>query len=108
MKFNSEQPKILVVGSSSIDLVLNTEKYPQANETVMAVRSETFFGGKGANQAVGTARLGANTMFIGCVGMDPYGQQILRNLVDQNVNVGFVHEDIDVATGTAYVTASGG
>lgn len=42
MKFNSEQPKILVVGSSSIDLVLNTEKYPQANETVMAVRSETF------------------------------------------------------------------
>ena len=108
MKFNSEQPKILVVGSSSIDLVLNTEKYPQANETVMAVRSETFFGGKGANQAVGTARLGANTMFIGCVGMDPYGQQILRNLVEQNVNVGFVHEDIDVATGTAYVTASGG
>lgn len=108
MKFNSEQPKILVVGSSSIDLVLNTEKYPQANETVMAVRSETFFGGKGANQAVGTARLGANTMFIGCVGMDPYGQQILRNLVDQNVNVGFVHEDMDVATGTAYVTASGG
>lgn len=62
MKFNSEQPKILVVGSSSIDLVLNTEKYPQANETVMAVRSETFFGGKGANQAVGTSRLGANTM----------------------------------------------
>ena len=108
MKFNSEQPKIIVVGSSSIDLVLNTERYPQANETVMAVRSETFFGGKGANQAVGTARLGANTMFIGCVGMDPYGQQILRNLVDQNVNVGFVHEDIDVATGTAYVTASGG
>ena len=47
-------------------------------------------------------------MFIGCVGMDPYGQQILRNLVDQNVNVGFVHEDMDVVTGTAYVTASGG
>jgi ribokinase len=66
----------------------------------MATKSETFFGGKGANQAVGTARLGANTLFIGCVGMDPYGQQILRNLVDQNVNVGFVHEDIDVATGT--------
>lgn len=108
MKFNSEQPKIIVVGSSSIDLVLNTDKYPQANETVMAVRSETFFGGKGANQAVGTARLGANTMFIGCVGMDPYGQQILRNLVNENVNVGFVHEDVNAATGTAYVTASSG
>ena len=108
MKFNSEQPKILVVGSSSIDLVLNTEKYPQANETVMAVRSETFFGGKGANQAVGTARLGANTMFIGCVGMDSFGQQILRNLVDEGINVSFVAETEDCPTGTAYVTAAQG
>ncbi|MBF1148985.1 MAG: ribokinase, partial [Cloacibacterium normanense] len=50
----------------------------------------------------------ASTFFIGCVGMDPYGQQILRNLVDENVNVGFVHEDLDHATGTAYVTAAHG
>ncbi len=40
--------------------------------------------------------------------MVPYGQQILRNLVDENVNVGFVHEDLDHATGTAYVTAAHG
>ena len=108
MKVSAEQPKIIVVGSSSIDLVLNTSFHPEPNETVIAQKSETFFGGKGANQAVGTARLGASTFFIGCVGMDPYGQQILRNLVDENVNVGFVHEDLDHATGTAYVTAAHG
>lgn len=108
MNITSEQPKIIVVGSSSIDLVLNTSHQPQPNETVMAEKSESFFGGKGANQAVGTSRLGAMVYFIGCVGMDPLGQQIMRNLVDENVNVGYVVETEDAATGTAYVTASCG
>lgn len=108
MKLSAEQPKIIVVGSSSIDLVLNTQHHPEPNETVMAVKSETFFGGKGANQAVGTARLGASVYFIGCVGMDPLGQQVLRNLVDEEVNVGFVAEDAEHDTGTAYVTAAHG
>ncbi|AKK71704.1 sugar kinase [Chryseobacterium gallinarum] len=108
MKFSSEQPKIIVVGSSSIDLVLETEKLPLPNETVLAVNSDSYFGGKGANQAVGTARLGASVYFIGCVGMDPLGQQIMRNLVSENVNVGFVHETDKESTGTAYVTTSNG
>lgn len=108
MQFSSKQPKIIVVGSSSIDLVINTNRHPQPHESVMAIKSENFFGGKGANQAVGTARLGASVYFIGCVGMDPYGQQILRNLVDEGVNVGFVKEDTESNTGTAYVTAANG
>ncbi|MBV8328612.1 ribokinase [Chryseobacterium sp.] len=108
MKFSSEQPKIIVVGSSSIDLVLETEKLPLPNETVLAVNSDSYFGGKGANQAVGTARLGASVYFIGCVGMDPLGQQIMRNLVGEGVNVGFVHETDQESTGTAYVTTSNG
>lgn len=108
MTITSEQPKIIVVGSSSIDLVLNTQRYPMPNETVMAHKSENFFGGKGANQAVGTSRLGASVYFVGCVGMDPLGQQILRNLVDEGVNVGFVAETEEAETGTAYVTAADG
>ncbi|GAA4151211.1 ribokinase [Chryseobacterium ginsenosidimutans] len=108
MNFSSEQPKIIVVGSSSIDLVLETEKVPCKNETVIARNSESYFGGKGANQAVGTARLGASVYFIGCVGMDPLGQQIMRNMVGENVNVGFVYETDQEATGTAYVTTSDG
>lgn len=108
MHFSSEQPRIIVVGSSSIDLVLDTEKLPLPNETVLAVNSDSYFGGKGANQAVGTARLGASVYFIGCVGMDPLGQQIMRNLVSENVNVGFVYETDRESTGTAYVTTSHG
>ena len=108
MNFSSEQPKIIVVGSSSIDLVLETEKIPHSNETVLAVNSDSYFGGKGANQAVGAARLGASVYFIGCVGMDPLGQQIMRNLVGEGVNVGFVHETDAESTGTAYVTTSNG
>ena len=108
MNITSEQPKIIVIGSSSIDLVLNTANLPQPNETVMAEKSESFFGGKGANQAVATSRLGASTYFIGAVGMDPFGQQILRNLVDEGVNVGYIVEIEEAATGTAYVVAAKG
>ena len=108
MNITSEQPKIIVIGSSSIDLVLNTANLPQPNETVMAEKSESFFGGKGANQAVATSRLGASVNFIGAVGMDPFGQQILRNLVDEGVNVGYVIETQEAATGTAYVVAAKG
>ncbi|WP_373781715.1 ribokinase [Kaistella sp.] len=108
MNITSEQPKIIVIGSSSIDLVLNTANLPQPNETVMAEKSESFFGGKGANQAVATSPLGASTYFIGAVGMDPFGQQILRNLVDEGVNVGYVVEIEEAATGTAYVVAAKG
>ncbi len=108
MKFSSTQPKIIVVGSSSMDLVLYTDKTPSANETIMASHCDSYFGGKGANQAVGTARLGANVYFIGCVGIDPLGQQIMRNLVSENVNVGFVSETDKDSTGTAYVTSSAG
>ncbi|WP_292010188.1 ribokinase [Chryseobacterium sp.] len=108
MNFSSEQPRIIVVGSSSIDLVLETDKLPAPNETIMARKSGNYFGGKGANQAVGAARLGASVYFIGCVGMDPLGQQIMRNLVNEGVNVGFVAETDKDATGTAYVTTSNG
>ena len=109
MKFNEDySPKIVVVGSCSIDLVLNTSRMPQVNETVLADFSQNFFGGKGANQAVATSRLGASVYFVGAVGADPHGQQILRNLRDENINIGYVAEKLQSSTGTAFVTASGG
>lgn len=104
MKLNAEQPKIIVVGSSSVDIVLMTDRLPKDNETLVAENIENYFGGKGANQAVGTARLGASTYFVGCVGMDPMGQQIMRHLVEENINVGFVAETEKAATGSAYFT----
>lgn len=106
MKLSNIKPNIVVVGSSSIDLVLNTSKIPTANNTVLAESLKSFLGGKGANQAIATSRLGAQTYFISRVGMDPFGQQVLRNLNDEAVNVAHVVEDEDEDTGTAYVTAS--
>ena len=106
MKLSHIKPNIVVVGSSSIDLVLNTSKIPTANNTVLAESLQSFLGGKGANQAIATSRLGAQTYFISRVGMDPFGQQVLRNLNDEAVNVAHVVEDEDEGTGTAYVTAS--
>ncbi|MCU7615127.1 ribokinase [Chryseobacterium sp. GMJ5] len=108
MNFSSTQPRIVVVGSCSLDLVLYTQRLPCSNGTVLATHSESYFGGKGANQAVGAARLGANVYFVGCVGMDPLGQQIMRNLVSEEVNVTYVSETEKDCTGTAYVTSSTG
>jgi len=106
MKLSHIKPQIVVVGSSSIDLVLKTSKIPTANNTVLAESVKSFLGGKGANQAIATARLGAHTSLVSRIGMDPFGQQVLRNLNDEDVNVAYVVEDDDADTGTAYVTAS--
>jgi ribokinase len=109
IKFNGDySPKIVVVGSCSIDLVLNTAKIPQTNETVLAENSQSFFGGKGANQAVATSRLGASVYFVGALGADPHGQQILKNLKDENINIDFVSEKLNSSTGTAFVTSAEG
>ena len=106
MKLSNTKPQIVVVGSSSIDLILKTSVIPTANKTVLARNLSSYLGGKGANQAIATSRLGAHTSLVSCVGMDPYGQQVLRNLDDEEVNVAYVFEDEEEATGTAYVTAS--
>lgn len=109
MKLNEDFcPKIVVVGSCSIDLVLNTSRMPQPNQTVLAEQSQSFFGGKGANQAVAMARLGASVHFVGAIGADPHGQQIIRNFKDENINYGYLVEKPQSTTGTAFVMASEG
>lgn len=105
---SSNQPRILVVGSSSVDQVFQTDHIPLPNETLLARNSESYFGGKGANQAIACSRLGAGVHFVGCVGMDPWGQQVLRNLRQESVNVDYVLESEEAPTGTAYVAAAQG
>lgn len=108
MKISHTPARILVVGSCSIDIILNTDHIPQADETLIANSIDRYFGGKGANQAVGSARLGSSVYLISSIGMDPDGQQVIRNLSDENVNVGFVYENEEEATGSAYVTTCNG
>ncbi|MGV2687079.1 ribokinase, partial [Clostridium perfringens] len=72
--------KIVVIGSASMDLVVTSTKRPGAGETVLGDSFKTVPGGKGANQAVAAARLGAEVTMIGCVGEDSFGETILSNL----------------------------
>ncbi|MDR4225716.1 ribokinase, partial [Heyndrickxia coagulans DSM 1 = ATCC 7050] len=68
--------QIVVVGSCSMDLVVTSNKRPNAGETVLGESFKTVPGGKGANQAVASARLGADVYMIGRIGDDAYGQDI--------------------------------
>jgi ribokinase len=77
--------RIVVVGSTMIDLVAFADRLPEAGETVVGTRFLQGFGGKGANQAVAAARFGAQVTMVAAVGDDANGQSILANLVAQGV-----------------------
>ncbi|CAH0133268.1 Ribokinase [Peribacillus frigoritolerans] len=100
--------RIAVVGSSSMDLVVTSGKRPMAGETVLGESFITVPGGKGANQAVAAARLGAEVSMVGCVGDDVYGEIILDNLKKNHVNTKYVEPVTGSASGTAHITLSEG
>lgn len=98
--------KICVVGSCNLDLTFRVPRLPRAGETVAAHTLHQGFGGKGANQAVAAARLGAQVTMIGCVGDDAFGRQYLENLRGQGVDTTFVRTDADRPTGMASIFVS--
>jgi ribokinase len=100
--------KIAVIGSSSIDLVVSADKRPQAGETVLGNSFETVPGGKGANQAVAAARLGADVTMIGRVGDDDFGEIILENLKTNGVNTKYMEPVTHTRSGTAHITLAEG
>ena len=67
--------RVIVVGSINVDLVVTVERLPAPGETVIGGRHTRHHGGKGANQAVAAARLGAPTSFIGAIGDDGFGRR---------------------------------
>ena len=98
------QPHVVVHGSMNVDLVTKVDKLPLQGETVFAETFLTENGGKGANQAVAAARLGAKVSMIGRVGSDDFGQQILQNLRAESVNTDTVSKDSETGTGIALIT----
>jgi ribokinase len=86
----SSSPRITVVGSANIDLVARCERLPRPGETVSDATFERIAGGKGANQAVAAARLGAKVKFIGRVGHDDL---VVRSLTEAGVDVTGVARD---------------
>ena len=98
------QPHVVVLGSMNVDLVTKVDKLPLQGETVFAETFLTENGGKGANQAVAAARLGAKVSMIGRVGSDDFGQQILQNLRAESVNTDKISKDSETGTGIALIT----
>jgi ribokinase len=86
MSTERREPVIAVVGSLNIDLVAYAARVPAAGETVIGDRFVMGFGGKGANQAVMAARLGARVSMVGALGDDVYAGMTLENLARQDVD----------------------
>ncbi|CAM3678252.1 ribokinase [Marinicrinis lubricantis] len=97
------RPRISVVGSLNMDLVVSTGRMPTVGETIQGSAIHYIPGGKGANQAVGCARLGAEVSMIGAVGDDAFGQEIIRRMKEKGVEMNHVTIQKGVPTGTATI-----
>ena len=81
-----KSPKILVVGSFVMDLIASTTRFPKSGESIVGFDFSTAPGGKGANQAVQAARLGADVTMVGKVGNDDFGKTLLSSISASGVN----------------------
>ncbi len=96
--------KISVVGSINMDMVVTADRIPAKGETLHGSSFDLVPGGKGANQAVAMARLGADVEMFGCVGNDPNGTALVENLVNEGVATEHIKRAEGVPTGVALIT----
>lgn len=96
--------KIMVIGSISTDFNVITTKRPEIGETIRGESFSTSFGGKGANQAVAAARLGAEVKMVGTVGTDEFGTLLLANLEKNGINTDNVERVTEIESGSAHIT----
>jgi len=99
--------KLVVIGSSNMDLVVSTEHFPQPGQTVMGNMFMTNFGGKGANQAVAATLLGGDVTFICKVGNDSYGREMIEKFQKDGIDTKHVTMTDQAATGIAVITVDG-
>jgi len=97
---------VFVAGSINMDVVATADRHPKIGETVAGKTVHYFPGGKGANQAVAAAKLGAATTLIGRLGKDAFGQQLRTFLAAQGVDLRFIHDTAEAHTGTAIITVA--
>src|SRR5256885_15978490 len=97
------RPRLVVIGSANRDLVVKADRIPSPGETVVGGAFVTAAGGKGANQAVAAARLGAEVWFIGCVGADSFGVELSREMGGAGIHLDFLRTDPSAPTGVALI-----
>ena len=101
-------PRIVVVGSINMDLVTLAPRFPGPGETLLGSRFFTAHGGKGANQAVAAARLGAEVAMIGALGRDAFGDQLHAGLAHEGIDLAHVARIDDEGSGSASITVAAG
>ncbi len=96
-------PKVTVVGSANVDLVIRAERMPNKGETLIGEAFDIFTGGKGFNQATAAARLGAEVTFIGRIGEDAFGEMLQTAMESEQIDTQFVKTDAANGTGIATI-----
>lgn len=99
--------KIVVIGSSNVDLIMKMDRLPEKGETITDAAFFQVYGGKGANQAIGAVRAGGNVAFVNCVGNDAYTPQMLENFRLDGLDIRYVFQESDMASGHALVMIGG-
>ncbi|WP_101842587.1 ribokinase [Halobacillus sp. Marseille-P3879] len=97
------QPKVTVIGSINMDLFTTVDELPQQGETIFGKDYFMTPGGKGANQAIAAAKLGADVCFLGKVGKDLMGKKLLNYFEEENFNYSMIEIDAEASTGIANV-----
>lgn len=98
---------VWVAGSVNMDIVATAARHPRIGETVPGMEIMFFPGGKGANQAVSAAKLGARTALIGKIGTDAFGRELSHFLATENISLQFLHDTDEACSGTAMITVAG-
>ncbi len=101
---NESHTEIIVIGSINTDMVVKTSSLPQPGETVLGDEFLMSGGGKGANQAVAAARLGAQVSMVGCVGNDMFGERAKSDLSAESINCQHVAQSKQNASGVALIS----
>ncbi|NMC35123.1 MAG: ribokinase [Veillonellaceae bacterium] len=96
-----QKPKIVVVGSFFMDLVFKVNRRPNKGETLIGDEFGMFTGGKGYNQAIAAARIGASVTMVGLLGKDPFGEAFLTSLDREKIDRQYVQIDDNAGTGVA-------
>jgi len=96
-------PRITVVGSYATGLTMKVERLPCTGETLLGTGYRVDYGGKGSNQAVGSARLGAKVNFVARIGKDAFGEMALRLYRDEGIDVAHVKQTVGALTGVGFI-----
>lgn len=99
--------KIVVIGSSNVDLIMKMDHLPEKGETVTNAEFFQVYGGKGANQAVAAARAGGNVAFVNCVGEDAYTPQMVVNYINDGIDTQYVFPENGISSGHALIMIGG-